>query len=250
MTPVTDRQDPRPRGPETAEAVAAVASLDEPTRRWIFDHVRAQAVPVSREDVADALGVQRRTAAFHLDRLVERGMLVVSFERRSGRVGPGAGRPSKLYQRSSREVTVSLPSRHYDLAGLLLAGAMVEAQHSGEAPRDVLDRRAHRLGRAMAREVSTPPSPGPSGQEEPGLLLMDLLEDHGYEPHVAGGDVTLRNCPFHAIAQEQAELVCGMNLRLLEGVLDGLGTTGLQACLDPGPSRCCVRLVPEQEASL
>ncbi len=215
--------------------VSAVAILEEPTRRRIFAHVCAQAAPVGRDDVAGALDVPRRTAAFHLDRLAEQGLLAVTFARRSGRSGPGSGRPAKLYQRSAREVSVSLPPRHYDLAGRLLAGAMVEAQESGELPREVLDRRARDLGRTW---VSEQPDPGDLG------LLVDLLEDNGYEPQVAAGDVILRNCPFHALAQEHTELVCGMNLHLLEGVLDGLGTTGLRAHLDPGPSRCCVRLEP------
>jgi predicted ArsR family transcriptional regulator len=219
---------------DVAADVAAVASLDEPTRRRIYDHVRAHSVQVSRDDVADALGVPRRTAAFHLDRLAEQGLLVVSVARLSGRSGPGAGRPAKLYQRSAREVSVSLPPRHYDLAGRLLAGALVEAQSSGEPPREVLDRRAHDFGQALASEQS--------GEDDNGVL-MDLLEDHGYEPRLAGGDIVLHNCPFHAMAKEHTELVCGMNLHLLEGVLDGLGTTGLHACLDPGPSRCCVRIV-------
>jgi predicted ArsR family transcriptional regulator len=220
---------------DVAADVSAVAILDEPARRRIYAHVCAQAGPVGRDDVAHAVDVPRRTAAFHLDRLAERGLLAVTFARRSGRSGPGAGRPAKLYQRSAREVSVSLPPRHYDLAGRLLAGALVEAQQTGEPPREVLDRRARDLGWTWASEQ---PGPGDLG------FLVDLLEDNGYEPQVAAGDVILHNCPFHALAQEHTELVCGMNLHLLEGVLDGLGTTGLRAHLDPGPSRCCVRLEP------
>lgn len=218
---------------EAASAVAAVASLDEPTRRRIYDHVRAHAVPLSRDDVADSLQITRQSAAFHLDRLAEQGLLAVTFARRSGRSGPGAGRPAKLYERSTDEVSISLPPRHYDLAGRLLAGAVAEAEQSGRPPREVLDRRAHDLGQALASEQ---PGPGDLG------VLVDLLEDHGYEPQVAGGDITLRNCPFHALAQEHTELVCGMNLHLLEGVLAGLGRTGMSASLDPAPSRCCVQL--------
>jgi len=218
---------------EAGADVSAVASLDEPTRRRIYDHVCKGVEPVSRDDVAEAVGVPRRTAAFHLDRLAEQGLLAVTFGRRSGRSGPGAGRPAKLYQRSTREVSVLLPPRHYDLAGRLLAGAFVEAEQSGKAPRDVLAQRARDFGQAMAREQR--------GEDDAGLL-MDLLEQHGYAPRVADCDIVLHNCPFHAMAQEHAELVCGMNLHLLEGVLDGLGATGLRACLDPGASRCCVRL--------
>lgn len=217
--------------------VSAVASLDEPTRRRVYDHVGGQAAPVSRDDVAVALDVPRRTAAFHLDRLAELGLLAVSYERRTGRSGPGAGRPAKLYQRSTRDVAVSLPPRDYDLAGRLLAGAMAHAQQTGERPREVLDRQAHDLGRAMARERSG----GPADRRAISVL-MGLLADHGFEPRSAAGDIVLHNCPFHALAQEQAELVCGMNLHLLAGVLEGLGTTGLQACLEPGRSGCCVRL--------
>jgi predicted ArsR family transcriptional regulator len=220
---------------DVAADVSAVAILDEPARRRIYAHVCAQAGPVGRDDVAHAVDVPRRTAAFHLDRLAEGGLLAVTFARRSGRSGPGAGRPAKLYQRSAREVSVSLPPRHYDLAGRLLAGALVEAQQTGEPPREVLDRRARDLGWTWASEQ---PGPGVLG------FLVDLLENNGYEPQVAAGDVILRNCPFHALAQEHTELMCGMNLHLLEGVLDGLGTTGLRAHLDPGPSRCCVRLEP------
>jgi predicted ArsR family transcriptional regulator len=220
--------------------VFAVASLGEPTRRRIYDHVRAHPGPVSRDEVADALGVGRRTAAFHLDRLAEQGLLAVSFARRSGRSGPGAGRPAKLYQRSSRVVSVSLPPRHYDVAGRLLAGAFVEAQQSGEPPRDVLDRRARDLGRSLAGRRS-------GGGDK--SVLLNLLEVHGYEPNVDSGDIVLNNCPFHAMAQEHTELVCGMNLNLLEGLLDGLDTTGLRARLDPGIARCCVRLECSDTAS-
>jgi len=211
--------------------VAAVATLDEPTRRRIYDHVRAHAVPLSRDDVADSLRITRQSAAFHLDRLAEQGLLAVTFARRSGRSGPGAGRPAKLYERSIDEVSVSLPPRHYDLAAQLLAGAVVEAQQSGRPPREVLDRRARDFGQTLASEQ---PGPGELG------ALVDLLEDDGYEPQVTAGDITLRNCPFHALAQEHTELVCGMNLHLLEGVLAGLGRTDMAARLDPAPGRCCV----------
>ena len=217
--------------------VAAVASLDEPTRRRIYEHLCPQGAPVSRDEVAQGLGLSRRTAAFHLDRLAAQGLLVVTFERRTGRSGPGAGRPAKLYARSGREVSVSLPPRRYDLAGSLLAGALAEAQHCGEPPREVLDRRARDLGRALAQEHL-----GASPRDSD--ALMNLLVHHGYEPQVEDGQVVLRNCPFHALAQEHTELVCGMNLSLIEGVLEGFGTTGLAACLDPSPSRCCVLLVP------
>jgi len=226
---------------EASADVAAVAGLDEPTRRRIYDYVADHDAAVSREGLAAALGVPLRTAAFHLDRLADLGLLSISFARRTGRRGPGAGRPAKLYQRSAREVSVSLPPREYDLAGRLLAGAVAQAQQSGEPPREVLDRQARDFGQAMVRDECREQIVEQYGQGDTGLLIS-LLEDHGYEPRFAGSDIVLYNCPFHALAQEHAEVVCGMSLHLLEGVLEGLGGTGLRACLDPGPSRCCVRL--------
>lgn len=212
-----------------AAQLAVVAALAEPTRRRLYEHVVRQPGAVSRDDAAAALGLARTTAAFHLDRLVDEGLLDVEFERRTGRSGPGAGRPSKLYRRSACQVAVSVPERRYDLAGRVLADALAEADRSGAAPRAVLGELAYRRGRQLAAGAGAD-------------ALVSVLEAHGFAPVVEGGGMTLTNCPFHALAQEHTELVCGMNLRLLEGVVDAVAPTGLSAELAPTPGRCCVRL--------
>src|SRR5947199_10787376 len=112
---------------DLADQVAAVAALDEPTRRRLYDHVVRQPAPVSRDEVVAALQIPRATVAFHLDKLVSEQLLDVTYERRTGRGGPGAGRPTKLYRRSERQVAVSLPERRYELAGRLLAAAIEES---------------------------------------------------------------------------------------------------------------------------
>jgi predicted ArsR family transcriptional regulator len=223
---------------DVSAGVAAVAALAEPTRRRLYDHVARQAAPVGRDDVAEALGVPRATAAFHLDRLVSEGLLDVHFERRSGRTGPGAGRPAKLYRRSECAVTVSLPERRYDLAGELLATALVEAERSGEGPAAVLYREAFARGRELAAGMADE-----AGRE----AVVQVLEDHGFEPRAEDDAIALANCPFHTLAREHTELVCGMNLRLLEGVLDGVPGARLTAALHPEAGRCCVRLEPAAE---
>jgi predicted ArsR family transcriptional regulator len=215
--------------------VAAVAALAEPTRRRLYDHVAAQPAPVGRDEAAAAVAVPRATAAFHLDRLVDDGLLEVHFERRSGRTGPGAGRPAKLYRRAECAVEVSFPERHYDLAGDLLAAAMAQAEESGESPRSALGRLAYERGRRLGEEA-------PAGDGRTAALRV--LEEHGFEPRAEDGAVTLANCPFHVLAREHTELVCGMNLRLLEGVLNSVGSTALEPRLEPSPGRCCVRLTP------
>ncbi|GEL17748.1 helix-turn-helix transcriptional regulator [Pseudonocardia asaccharolytica] len=219
--------------------IAAVAALAEPTRHRLYDHVVRQPGSVSRDEAAAAVGLPRTTAAFHLDRLVDEGLLEVVYERRTGRTGPGAGRPAKLYRRAACQVVVSLPERRYDLAGKLLAGALVEVGRSGEAPRVVLGRRAHRLGMELARGA------GSAGAcVDSRMAALRVLGEHGFEPRAEGGGIALVNCPFHALVQEHPNLVCGMNLRLLQGLLDGLDDPGWTARLAPGPGRCCVRLDP------
>jgi predicted ArsR family transcriptional regulator len=220
-------------------SIAAAASLDEPTRRQLYDHVARQAAPVGRDEVAAATGIARGTVAFHLDKLVEEDLLAVSYERRTGRTGPGAGRPAKLYRRSERQLTVSLPERRYELAGQLLATAVEEASRTGEPPRPILERYAHRLGETLgaAARAAHPDTAGPDAARA-------TLEEHGFEPRPDGPALRLVNCPFHRLAQSHTDLVCGMNLHLVDGLLTGLASTGLQARLDPSPGHCCVRLTP------
>jgi predicted ArsR family transcriptional regulator len=221
--------------------VAAVAALAEPTRRRVYDHVARQEVPVDRDEVAAAVGLARTTAAFHLDRLAQCGLLDVHYERRSGRTGPGAGRPSKLYRRADAAVAVSIPERHYDLAGELLAGALVEAEATGERPATVLERHAHRRGRDLGEAART------DGAGRDGVLAV--LEEQGYEPRPDDGAVVLGNCPFHALARSHTQLVCGMNLHLLDGVLAAVPEAGLGATLRPTEGLCCVRMDPAGEAA-
>ena len=218
---------------DRAAQVTAVAALAEPTRRRLYEYVVRSPNPVSRDDVAGELGIPRPTTAFHLDRLVSDGLLDVHYERRSGRSGPGAGRPAKLYRRAECSVSVSLPERRYDLAGELLATALVEAERSGERPAEVLDREAFRRGRELAAEA--PPDSGRAA-------ALRVLEEHGYEPRIEDDGIALANCPFHVLARDHTELVCGMNLRLCQGLLEGVGDTGLAASLHPEPGMCCVRL--------
>lgn len=225
--------------------LSAAASLDEPTRRSLYEFVVRQQHAVSRDEAAAAVGAPRSTVAFHLDRLVEAGLLDVLHERRSGRRGPGAGRPAKLYRRAACDVNVSLPERRYDLVGALLAAAIEEATRSDRPVDQVLERLAYERGRelAVAPDVT---EDGPAELGGPLDAVLRVLEAHGYEPRIEGTDVALGNCPFHVLAREHTALVCGTNRSLLAGVLDALGPTGYDAHLRPRPTTCCVRLVPEQ----
>jgi predicted ArsR family transcriptional regulator len=213
------------------DRVAALAALDDPARRAVFDLVARAATAVSRDAAAEALGVSRRVAAFHLDRLAEQGLLAFEYRRPPGRSGPGAGRPAKLYRRAEVEVTVSVPERHYDLVGGLLAAAVTESIETGATLPGILDRTAYDAGKIIGTAAGN---------------LLAALEDAGYEPRRDhdGDTVILANCPFHRLAQQYTALVCGVNLQLLRGVADGAGDSRCVVELDPAPGHCCVRLRP------
>ncbi len=176
-------------------------------------------------------------AGFHLDRLVEERLLEASFRRLTGRSGPGAGRPSKLYRRSGRQLSVSLPPRSYELAARILASA-IDAKPSAKL-RATLNESARALGERIGADAAGPPGPEPRGGEPFGKL-GDALAATGFEPERRGDEVRFRNCPFHALTEEHRELVCGMNLALVEGMVAGIGLPSAKPRLDPQPGHCCV----------
>lgn len=221
------------------EQVAGIGALVEPARRALYLFVVAQPDAVSREQAARAVDLPVHSAKFHLDRLVAQGLLEVEFRRLSGRGGPGAGRPSKLYRRSATEVSVSLPERRYDLAGEVLASAVERSMSSGAPVADAVREVAGEQGRSIAAaHRDDGDAADRAGLEE----LGELLREHGYEPRADEGEICLANCPFDRLAAEHVELVCGMNLALIDGVIDGLGLEGVEANLAPQPGFCCVRV--------
>jgi predicted ArsR family transcriptional regulator len=218
-----------------SDRVSAVGALDDPARRALLDLVTSRGAAVSRDEAAQALGLSRRATAFHLDRLAEAGLLAVEFRRLTGRTGPGAGRPAKLYRRSDRQLAVTVPQRDYELVGRVLAAGVEDAARSDTPVLDAIHRAAAAAGRQMcaaAGEVRTLDD------------VAAVLARQGYEPRVQSGVLTLANCPFHALAADHTALVCGINLHLLAAALGALGDRA-SARLDPAPARCCVVVTAE-----
>jgi predicted ArsR family transcriptional regulator len=214
--------------------VAAIGLLDEPVRRRLYEWVVAQAEPVGREAAARAVGVARSLAAFHLDKLVAGGVLDASYMRLSGRSGPGAGRPARVYRRADRELSVSLPERRYARAADLFASALERL--GGGGPPLALKTAARRAGTDLGRRARRG-----SGRTR----LLRALEDGGYEPQAdAGGTIRLRNCPFDALVEEHRDLVCGTNLALATGIVEGTDGDAYAPELDAQPGFCCVAFRP------
>ncbi|MFE1555207.1 helix-turn-helix transcriptional regulator [Streptomyces sp. NPDC058734] len=215
------------------EDIDAIAVLQDPVRRRLYEYVVAQGREVGRNEAAEAAGVARTLAAHHLDKLTGAGLLESGSRRLTGRSGPGAGRPAKVYTRARAEWSVSLPARDYLTAAELLAEAAEEAG---------LDAGLCAAARRRGEALRGPAEPC-AGLDE----AMAVLAARGYEPHLEGGEggsgaaapvVRMRNCPFHAVAERYPPLVCGMNLALLEGLL---GTDGpVRARMDARPGECCV----------
>jgi predicted ArsR family transcriptional regulator len=300
--------------PRDDPALTSVSTLSDPVRAQLYDFVTSSREPVGRDEAAAAVGIGRAIAVYHLDKLVESGLLTASYRRPPGRSGPGAGRPAKRYARSGREFTVTVPPREYELAAHLLAQAV--AADSGGASRGALRDAARQFGesagaghRAAAREAADAADAarvrGDAGRGEAGHSragagsgdagrdggdasrgdagrcdagrdggdagrgdagrgdagrgdagrgegdaarggrdterLAAALRAHGFEPWSgADGSVALRNCPFHQLAARHRDIVCGMNLALIEGLVTGLSAEGMRPELDPRPGQCCV----------
>ena len=221
---------------EFAARVAGIGALAEPARRELYAYVVAQPEPVSREQAAEGVGLPLHSVKFHLDRLVDEGLLEVEFRRLSGRRGPGAGRPSKLYRRSSEPISVSLPERRYDLVGSILAAGVERATRDRGPVTDAVRAAAAEQGLAAGRSAEA------TGSETE--RTVTVLAEQGYEPRLRDDDVLLANCPFDALAREHTELVCGLNEAYVGGVLTGLGCAGLEAHLEPESGLCCVKARP------
>ena len=223
--------------------LVSIAALEDPVRRDLYFHVAGEPGDVSRDQAAQAVGITRSLAAFHLDRLVGAGLLETTFRRLTDRTGPGAGRPSKLYRRSSRQIDVTLPERRYELAGQLMVRALQEG-----ASDDALDRlraAAREWGERLGAEAR--PRSGSAGARARALTrVIDVLRNAGFEPRRDGrGGVVLRNCPFDALARSSRDVVCSMNLALIRGVIQGLHAEGIRATLEPQPGCCCVAIHPD-----
>ncbi|MDR5699218.1 helix-turn-helix transcriptional regulator [Agromyces aerolatus] len=215
-----------------ANHAEVIAALAEPSRLTLYRLIRRSETPLGRDELAEQTGLPRSTVAFHLDRLVAVGVLTTGFARRSGRGGPGAGRPAKFYSVAAEEVSASIPPRSYDLAGDLLATAAEVSDRTGAPIRDCLADVAHARGRELADGTPS---------------LTEVLDDFGYEPAPdLDGGLRLTNCPFHRLAARHTALICAANVSFVQGLADG-ADEDREVWLEPAPPGCCVRIGPGDE---
>ena len=182
---------------DRTQRLAALALLAEPLRWQLYLHVASASEPVGRDAAAEALGVARSVAAFHLDKLAAAGLLEVEYRRPPGRRGPGAGRPAKLYRVADHDLAFSAPERHYDVVASLLAQAIADAEARSVPVQTALTEAARDLGRVIGSELAT--TDDSRGADLPDLA--ELLERRGYAPRLDGSVLALDNCPFRALVR-------------------------------------------------
>jgi predicted ArsR family transcriptional regulator len=223
--------------PTFAERLDALASLREPIRAQLYQYVGQRLAAVSRDEAAAAVGVSRSVAAFHLDKLVEVGLLRAEFRRLSGRSGRGAGRPSKLYQRSRREFAFSLPERNHELLARLLSESM---SPSGDSTRtdDAASQYGQSLGARSRQRISRRVSP----QRLAGCVA-EVMDSLGFEPVQSDSNtIWALNCPFDPLSRRYPAVVCGTAIAIARGVIMGVGVENISVTRDARPDRCCVVL--------
>ncbi|MFF9277066.1 helix-turn-helix transcriptional regulator [Streptomyces griseosporeus] len=236
--------DPTPPTRAADAAIDSVSVLGEDLRRRMFTFIRRAHRAVTRDEAAASVGISRKLAAFHLDKLVDAGLLRARYETPGGI--RKVGRQPKVYEPTDTQLTVSIPDRRHELlADLLLDAVLTEGPDESAA--QAATRTAGARGRRLGESEREQTRPGRLGAERGLTLCERMLDEHGYEPvRETPTDIRLRNCPFHPLAAKAPDLVCGMNHAFLTGYLDGLRISGVQAVLAPRPGECCVRLTPAE----
>ncbi len=216
-------------------AIRAVAALDDDLRRGMYAFIRAARRPVTRDEAAAAVGISRKLAAFHLDKLVDAGVLQADYRQVSGL--RKVGRAPQVYRPTDADISVSIPPRKHDL----LAEVLLDAATSDEP--DAIRKAAYDRGHRAGADERLRTRPGRLGTERALTLLAATMRQHGFEPaRESSTSVRLHTCPFHPMAARSPELVCGINHAFLTGLLDGLDAPTLTAELAPRSGECCVEL--------
>jgi predicted ArsR family transcriptional regulator len=226
-----------------ASTIAAVAVLDDDLRRRMHAFIRRSDRPVTRDEAAASVGISRKLAAFHLDKLVAAGLLKAGYANLSGL--PRVGRAPKVYEPADIDVRVSIPPREHGILAEILVDAVL-TETGGENARQAALRVAADRGRRLGESERERGRPGRLGAERALTCAGEVLERYGFEPaRDAPTLLRLRNCPFHPLATKAPDLICAINHAFLAGFLDGLDATPLQATLAPRPGACCVELGAE-----
>ena len=229
--------------PDADASIRAVAALEDQLRRGMYAYIRQASRPVSRDEAAGAVGISRKLAAFHLDKLVEAGVLSAHYASLSGI--RKVGRTPKVYEPSGLDIRVNIPHRQHELLAAILLDAVLA---DGDEPaRAAAVRLAEDSGTALGRAEQQHRKPGRLGTERALTMAAQVLTGHGFTPtRVAPDRLQLHDCPFHPLTTKAPGFVCEVNRSFCAGVLTGLDANTVAAVLEPHAGGCCVELRPAQ----
>ena len=207
-----------------ADAVAQLTTaFGDATRRSIYLRCReAGSDGLTAHDVAGEFELHPNVARHHLDKLVEGGYLVVDTRRLEGQ-GPGAGRPSKRYRASHKDVVLAYPARRDDLLAMLLAQAL-ESLDPAQATA-LAERVGYDYGRTVAADIR--PGGNRTSFRRALQVVGDALNAHGFEASVEPqgrwhATITAAHCPFGTAAQAHPHLICALDRGMVRGLLSVL----------------------------
>jgi predicted ArsR family transcriptional regulator len=222
-------------------------AVGDPDLREALLFARGRPSPVTADEVAEAQGIHRNVARSRLERLVEAGLLETAYERRSGRTGPGAGRPAKTYAVVPSLDAIEFPARGYEsLLALLLDELPVE----GRADR--LHAVGVAFGEQLARKAGLRASKTPARAFE---AMCKAVGSLGYQTSLEEADergavISTPTCPLRPLVRahpEAAEIDRGMWAGLAAHALAGADVEQVECetrdCLDDHAScRVLLRL--------
>ncbi|HSN42844.1 MAG TPA: helix-turn-helix domain-containing protein [Propionibacteriaceae bacterium] len=227
----------------TSDSGESFALLASPVRRRIVDtlanlpHVattserHTRAAGLTAAELSRRLGLHVTTVRFHVDQLVEQGMLLTWDDR------AGVGRPRRHYVINPGTLAdVSSPDAYRMLAEIL-ADAMVEEPPvtAEEAGRLWVSRRASEIvGDAPLTQAAS------AGAWLARIgILVDVLKRWRYSPTVTTSnegrtaELALVHCPMRELALDNPAVACGVHRGLIEQTMTILGETDAEVSLQP-----------------
>jgi predicted ArsR family transcriptional regulator len=240
---VTAPPDP-PGGlsPETfsAAVTAVTTAFGDPTRRAIYLFARQAERGVTASEVAEQFDLHPNVARHHLDKLAAGGYLQVHFDQ----VHAGAGRPSKRYRATGKEMELQFPRRRDDLLIVLLGRALALV------PPAEAEAMAEEVGYEYGLSLAHDMAPGESHRSFRAALhaVAEAFTAHGFAAHAEarGGSLAIiaEHCPFGSAAQ-QHPVICAVDRGMVKGMLAGLygDTTPETTSSRPQGDAVCVTTV-------
>jgi predicted ArsR family transcriptional regulator len=229
-------------------------AIGPPELRAALMYVRRSPHPVTADDAARALGVHRSAARSRLERLLRAGLVEASFSRRSGRSGPGAGRPAKHYAAAPESEALELPPRYLPA---LVSRLLDEIPSDGRE--DALRRAGEDFGRELADAAGLEAHPHIEAGAEAVCATVrslgfqaavDRIEDHTVA-------IVTPTCPLRPLVMERVEVAYvdrGMWAGLMERGCEGVHAQDVEceshSCLDgDGPCSVVIRLTAGARSS-